>query len=65
MSDLPGEVLLDRRVLPESWSQLLKLGSEPGGVLKDAFGAGVMDELVAAHQALPHEDFAPSAEAIR
>jgi hypothetical protein len=33
-------------------------------MLKDAFGAGVVNELVAAHKPFPHGHFAPSAEAI-
>lgn len=49
MSDLPGKVLLDPESGPESSSRCLKLRSQPRRVLEDAFGASVMDELVAAH----------------
>ena len=34
------------------------------GVLKDTFGAGVMDELAAAHKTFPHRHLAPGAESI-
>ena len=40
------------------------LWAEPGGVLEDALRAGVMDELLAADEALLHRYLAPSAEAI-
>jgi hypothetical protein len=33
-------------------------------MLKDALGAGVVNELVAAHEPLSHEHFAPGAETI-
>ena len=36
-----------------------------GGMLKDAFGAGVMNELPARHQAFGHRNFAPGAEPLR
>ena len=39
--------------------------SEPGGVLEDAFRAGVVDELHSTDEALLHWDLAPGAEAIR
>jgi len=38
--------------------------AEPGRVLEDAFRAGVVDELLAADEALPHRHLAPGAEAI-
>lgn len=38
--------------------------SQPGRVLKDAFRAGVVDELLAADEAFLHRDLAPGAQAI-
>jgi len=40
------------------------LWAEPGGVLKDALWAGVVDKLLAADQAFLHRHPAPCAEAI-
>jgi hypothetical protein len=42
-----------------------RLGTEPGRVLKDAFRAGVVDELHSADEALLHRHLTPGAEAIR
>ena len=38
--------------------------AEPGCVLEDALRAGVVDELLAADEALLHRHLAPGAEAI-
>lgn len=43
----------------------LRLGCQAAGVLKNALGAGVMDELLSPNQPLGHEYFAPGAETIR
>lgn len=42
----------------------LELGTQSGGVLEDALGARVMDELLSADQSFLHLDLAPGAEAI-
>lgn len=42
----------------------LRLRPQPGRVLKDALGAGVMDEPLAADQSLLHGNLAPGAKAI-
>jgi hypothetical protein len=39
--------------------------AEPGRVLEDALRAGVVDELLAADEALLHRHLTPGAEAIR
>jgi len=43
----------------------LWLWGQAARVLKDALGAGVMDELLSSDQSFGHEHFAPGAEAIR
>ncbi|UVT15969.1 MAG: hypothetical protein H8K04_19615 [Nitrospira sp.] len=43
----------------------LRLGTRSGRVLEKAFGAGVVDELVAADQPFLHGNAAPGTEAIR
>jgi hypothetical protein len=41
------------------------LRPEPCGVLEDALGTGVMQELISADETLLHFDFAPGAEPVR
>ena len=41
------------------------LGGALGGMLKHAFGAGIVNELAACDQALSHGDLAPGAETFR
>ncbi len=50
---------------PFEAGDLLSLGGALRGMLKDTFGAGVMDELAAGDQAFGHSHLAPGAEAFR
>ena len=50
---------------PSEAGDLLSLGGALGGMLKHAFGAGIVNELAAGDQALSHGDLAPGAETFR
>jgi hypothetical protein len=49
---------------PQKASGLLTLRRSLGGMLKDALGAGVVNELAAGDQALGHGHLAPGAQAV-
>ena len=59
ISSLPEYLFPSLLVRGAGW-----LRAEPGCVLEDALRAGVVDELIAADQALFHRESAPGAEAI-
>jgi hypothetical protein len=55
-----GKLLLATHSLRGLW-----LWSQPARMLENAFGARVMNELVAPHEPLPHEHLTPRAETLR